>query len=159
MIEIDDIESLQGRLGEEIAVSDWIAITQARIDGFAKTTEDRQWIHVDVSRAAGESPFGTTIAQGFLTLSLAPTLLRQSIRLSGVRMAINYGMNRVRFTSPVPSGSRVRGRFIALAVEGHDDAVDVTWSVTLERQDETKPCCVAEWIVRYYVSARESRPV
>jgi acyl dehydratase len=159
VIEVDDFASLEGRLGEEIAVSDWIAVTQKRIDGFADATEDRQWIHVDPARAADESPFMTTIAHGFLTLSLASALLRQSIRLPGARMAINYGMNRVRFPSPVPAGSHVRGRFSPLAVGRRRDAVDVTWSVTLELQGATKPCCVAEWLVRYYVSDHESHPV
>jgi acyl dehydratase len=159
VIEVDDIASLDRRLGEEIAVSDWIAVTQERIDSFADATEDRQWIHVDPARAADESPFMTTIAHGFLTLSLTSALIRQSIRLPGARMAINYGMNRVRFPSPVPSGSLVRGRFSPVAVDRHHDAVDVTWSVTLERQGATKPCCVAEWVVRYYVSDHESRPV
>lgn len=159
MIEVDDFASLEGRLGEEIAVSDWIAVTQERIDGFADATEDRQWIHVDPTRAADESPFMTTIAHGFLTLSLASALLRQSIRLPGARMAINYGMNRVRFPSPVPAGSHVRGRFSPLAVGRRRDAVDVTWSVTLELQGATKPCCVAEWLVRYYVSDHEGHPV
>jgi acyl dehydratase len=159
VIEVDDIASLDRRLGEEIAVSDWIAITQERIDSFADATEDRQWIHVDPARAADESPFKTTVAHGFLTLSLASALIRQSIRLPGARMAINYGMNRVRFPSPVPAGSHVRGRFSPVAVDRRHDAVDVTWSVTLERQGATKPCCVAEWLVRYYVSDHESRPV
>ena len=101
MIDLD-VASLDRRLGEEITVSDWIAVTQEHIDRFADATGDRQWIHVDTARAAGESPFGATIAHGFLTLSLVPTLLRQAVRLAGVGMAINYGVNRVRFPSPVP---------------------------------------------------------
>ena len=101
MIEID-VRTLNDRIGEEIAVSDWLEVTQARIDQFADATGDRQWIHVDPARAAAESPFKTTIAHGFLTLSLLSPLLRDSMQFSGLRMAINYGLNRVRFVSPVP---------------------------------------------------------
>src|SRR5256885_9849321 len=117
MIPITDIRSLRDRIGEEIAVSDWVEVTQTRIDQFADATDDRQWIHVDVERAAVESPFRSTIAHGFLTLALTSTLLRGAVSFPALRMAINYGCNRVRFVSPVPSGSRIRGRFAALAVE------------------------------------------
>jgi acyl dehydratase len=149
MLDID-VHTLRARIGEEIAVGDWLEISQARIDQFAETTGDRQWIHVDSARAARESPYKTTIAHGFLTLSLVSTLMREAIALSGLRMAINYGVNRVRFISPVPSGSRVRGRFSPSAVEDRDDSIQVTWQVTVEREHGDKPSCVAEWIVRYY---------
>jgi acyl dehydratase len=150
MIQIDDVRALQTRIGEEIAVSDWFEISQQRIDQFAAATGDSQWIHVDPARAAVDSPFKTTIAHGFLTLSLLSSLLRDAMTFSGLRMAINYGLNRVRFIAPVPSGARVRARITAAAVAETGDSVQVTWGVTVERERGDKPCCVAEWIVRYY---------
>jgi len=149
MIEIDP-NTLSGRTGDEIGVSDWVEISQARIDRFADATDDHQWIHVDPARAAAESPFETTIAHGFLTLSLVPALLRATIRLPA-RMTINYGSNRVRFVSPVPTGSRVRGRFTVVQVQNVPDALQVTWGVVVEREGGTKPSCIAEWLVRYYL--------
>ena len=145
-----DIHALRSRVGEEIAVSDWFEITQARIDQFAEATGDRQWIHVDPVRAAAESPFKTTIAHGFLTLSLVSALMGEAIQFGGLRMAINYGVNRVRFVSPVPSGARVRGRFVPLTIEDVAGGLQVTWQVTVEREHGDKPSCIAEWIVRYY---------
>jgi len=153
VIEIADVRSLQTRIGEEIAVSDWFEISQQRIDQFAEATGDSQWIHVDPKRAAVESPFKATIAHGFLTLSLLSTLIRGAIMFTGLRMAINYGLNRVRFVSPVPSGTRVRARMSPAAVADVVDGVQVTWGVTVEREGADKPCCVAEWIVRYYPAA------
>ena len=150
MIEITDVRALQTRIGEEIAVSDWFEISQQRIDQFAAATGDSQWIHVDPARAAVDSPFKTTIAHGFLTLSLLSSLIRDAMTFSGLRMAINYGLNRVRFIAPVPSGARVRARITAAAVAETGDSVQVTWGVTVERERGDKPCCVAEWIVRYY---------
>jgi acyl dehydratase len=150
MIDVADVASLGERIGQEIAVSDWIEVTQGRIDRFAEATEDRQWIHVDPARAADESPFKATIAHGFLTLSLVSALLRQAVTFSRTRMAINYGLNRVRFMSPVPAGSRIRGRFAPIAVDHADGAVQVTWRVTVERDRSEKPCGIAEWLVRYY---------
>ena len=150
MIEISDISALRERLGEEIAVGDWFPITQARIDQFADATGDHQWIHIDPVRAAAESPFKTTIAHGFLTLSLISTLVRDAMKFTGLRLAINYGLNRVRFVSPVPSGARIRGRFVVAAVEAVKDGFQVTWTVTVERENSERPCCVAEWVVRYY---------
>jgi acyl dehydratase len=145
-----DLDTLRRQIGQEIAVSDWIVITQARIDAFAEATDDRQWIHVDPERAAAESPFGTTIAHGFLTLSLAAGLMYRTLSLDRFRMAINYGLNRVRFITPVPVGSRVRGRFSPVAVQETSGSLQVTWAVTFEREGGEKPCCVAEWVVRYY---------
>ena len=150
MIEITDVRSLRDRIGEEIAVGDWFEITQARIDQFAEATGDAQWIHVDPARAAAESPFRTTIAHGFLTLSLLSALIRDAMTFYGLRMAINYGMNRMRFVAPVPAGSRIRARFTPVSVEDTSGSVQVTWQVTIEREHADKPCCVAEWIVRYY---------
>ena len=149
MIDID-VRTLKDRLGQEIAVSDWLEVTQDRIERFADATGDRQWIHVDRARAAAESPFKTTIAHGFLTLSLLSPLLRDSMQFSGLRMAINYGLNRVRFISPVPSGARIRARITVHAVEEVAGGYQVTWLATIEREHSDKPACAAEWLVRYY---------
>ena len=144
-----DVRTLKDRIGQEIAVSDWIAITQERINQFADATGDHQWIHVDVARAQ-QSPFKNTIAHGFLTLSLISALLRSAINPTGLRMAINYGLNRVRFVAPVPSGSRIRGRFTLGGIEETGGAIQATWTATIERDGGDKPVCVAEWLVRYY---------
>jgi acyl dehydratase len=152
MIEIADVRTLP--IGKEIAVSDWLEITQARIDQFADATGDSQWIHVDPARAAAESPYKTTIAHGFLTLSLLSSLMRNAISFSGQRMAINYGLNRVRFIAAVPSGSRIRARISPTAVADTGDSAQVTWSATVEREGGEKPCCVAEWVVRYYYAVK-----
>ena len=149
MIDID-LRTLNDRIGQEIAVSDWIEVTQSRIDQFAEATGDSQWIHVDPARAATESPFKTTIAHGFLTLSLLSPLIRESMQFSGLRMAINYGLNRVRFVSPVPAGARIRARITVQAVEEVPGGFQVTWQVTIEREQGGKPACIADWIVRYY---------
>jgi acyl dehydratase len=150
VIEINDVAELRERVGVELAVSDWLEVTQARIDQFAEATDDRQWIHVDPVRAAAESPFRSTIAHGFLTLSLVSVLARRAIRFTGVRLAVNYGLNRVRFVAPVPAGTKIRGRFKPSLVEDIHGAVQVTWNVTLERYGHEKPCCTADWLVRYY---------
>ena len=131
-------------------VSDWMVVSQDQIQKFADATCDPQWIHVDPARAERESPFGGTIAHGFLTLSLIGALLRKTKALDEFRMSVNYGMNRVRFTAPVLSGSRIRGRFDAASIEEKKDAVKVVWRVTVEREESATPCCVAEWIVLYY---------
>ena len=150
MREITSVASLRDQIGQEVAVSEWIDVTQTRIDQFAEATDDRQWIHVDPMRAATESPFGTSIAHGFLTLSLLTTLARRAMTVAGLVMAVNYGLNRVRFISPVPAGSRVRGHFSPAAVDDITGGVQVTWNVVIEREGEDKRCCVAEWLVRYY---------
>jgi len=149
MIDID-VHALGDRTGQELAVSDWFAVAQDRIEQFADATGDHQWIHVDAARAGSESPYKTTIAHGFLTLSLLSSLVRGAVTFTGLRMAINYGLNRVRFVSPVPSGARVRARIAPAAFADFGDNVQVTWAVTVERESGEKPCCVAEWIVRYY---------
>jgi acyl dehydratase len=145
-----DVRTIGGRVGEEIAVSDWLEVTQDRINQFADATGDHQWIHVDPARAAAELPSKTTIAHGFLTLSLLSTLIRESIRFTGLRMAINYGLNRVRFVSPVPSGSRIRALITLQSVDAVSGGVQVTWLATIEREGGEKPAAVAEWLVRYY---------
>jgi acyl dehydratase len=152
MIEID-VSTLKYRVGQEVGASGWIAITQDRIQQFADATSDHQWIHVDAARAAAESPFKTTIAHGFLTLSLLSALLRDTMRFTGLRMAINYGVNRVRFVSPVPSGSRIRARFTLASIEETGGSIQATWTATVEREGAEKPCLVADWILRYYPSA------
>jgi acyl dehydratase len=142
------IEELGKLVGKELAVTDWFTVGQERIDGFAGVTEDHQWIHVDRERAARESPYGTTVAHGFLSLSLLPYLLGQAVEIQGMRLGINYGLNRVRFTGPVPAGSRVRARFRLAAVEDIDRGVQMSWNVTVEREGEAKPVLIAEWITR-----------
>ena len=144
---LDELREFSGR---EIAVTDWLEITQERIDKFANATGDHQWIHVDRDRAQRESPYGTTIAHGFLTLSLLPKFLMDSIQIDGLRMAINYGLNRVRFPSAVREGARIRARIVVQLVRDVGDATEVIYLMTIESQREDKPCCVAEWIGRYY---------
>jgi acyl dehydratase len=144
------LDELREQIGREVAVSDWFTVTQERIDKFAEATGDEQWIHVDAERATRESPYGATVAHGFLTLSLIGTLLRGAIPLEGVRMAVNYGSNRTRFMAPVIAGSRIRGRFVVASVEASGEAVKVVWNVTVERELSARPCCVAEWIALYY---------
>jgi len=145
-----DLEQLAGLVGREVATSDWLVITQDRIDAFANATDDHQWIHVDAARAKAEAPFGETIAHGFLTLSLFSPLMRDAIKVDGLRMTLNYGLNRVRFVSPVPSGSRIRARIALGKVDDIGGSTQATWNVTIEREGGEKPCVVAEWIVRYY---------
>jgi len=137
-------------VGQEVAVTDWITVTQEQINLFAQATGDHQWIHVDSERAA-QGPFGTTIAHGFLTLSLLPRLFESVFSIAGARMGVNYGLNRVRFTAPVPAGSRVRARLTLQAIEpAAPDGVQMTWLVTMEREGGDKPVCVAESLTRNY---------
>ena len=147
---LEDIAAIRARLGQEVAVSDWFEVTQERINEFAQATGDFQWIHVDVERAEKESVYGGTIAHGFLTLSLLPCFLLDAIEMRGVRMGVNYGLNRMRFTGPVPSGSRVRGRFVLAALEDIKGGVQLAWNVSVEREGEEKPVLVAEWLTRRY---------
>jgi acyl dehydratase len=153
VIDITDLLALRSRIGEEIATSDWLTVSQDRIQQFADATGDHQWIHLDVERAAIESPFRTTIAHGFLTLSLISVLLRDAIRIGGLRLAVNCGLNRVRFTAPVPAGSRVRARIAPASVGEVGSGIQIVWAITIEREGGEKPCCVLEWIVRYYLQA------
>jgi acyl dehydratase len=143
------ISELAGRVGEELAVSPWLEIAQDRIDLFAKATEDFQWIHLDHERAK-QSPFGGTIAHGFLTLSLLPKLTDAAFELTDRKMGVNYGLNKVRFTAPVPSGSKVRGRFTLLKCEPIEGGVQTTWNAVVEREGGDKPVMVAETISRHY---------
>jgi acyl dehydratase len=148
---LDNLHSLKEFAGREVGVTEWFSITQERIARFAEATEDRQWIHVDDGRATKESPYGATIAHGFLTLSLASHFMKEVIQVrSGVRMAVNYGLNRVRFPSPVRAGSKIRARIRLQSFKELSDALEATFSVTMEIENYDKPCCVAEWVVRYY---------
>jgi acyl dehydratase len=143
------IRDLDGLVGQEVAISPWMEIEQDRIDLFAKATEDFQWIHVDKQRAA-QSPFGTTIAHGFLTLSMLPKLTETSFTLSDRTMGINYGLNKLRFTSPVPAGSKIRARFTLNKVDPIEGGVQTTWNVVVEREGGDKPVMIAETISRHY---------
>lgn len=148
---INDLEELRGLVGQEVGVTDWFEVTQSRINDFAEATEDRQWIHIDVERARSESPYKTTIAHGFLTLSLISCLAKQAVRLEGnFKMGINYGLNRVRFPAAVPSGSRIRGRYALQSLEEFEGGIQITWQVTIEVEGAQKPSLVAEWLVRQY---------
>lgn len=147
---IASLDELKALVGQEVAVSDWTEITQERVDQFAHATGDLQWIHIDVERAAKESPFGGTVAHGFLTLSLLPKLMADAISMPDVKMAVNYGLNKVRFPAPVPVGSRLRARLTLVAVEDITDGAQVTWLVTTEREGSDKPVCVAESVSRRY---------
>jgi acyl dehydratase len=148
--EVNGIAGLQELVGSHLGYSDWLEITQERVNTFADATGDHQWIHVDPERAARESPFGGPIAHGYLTLSLGPALMPQILRVGGVKMGVNYGCGKVRFPSPVPVGSRLR-------LGAHLDAVDdlgggwaqVTMTFTFEVEGSEKPACVAEVIYRY----------
>ncbi|WP_309678410.1 MaoC family dehydratase [Polaromonas sp.] len=144
------IAELAACTGQEVAVSDWISITQQQVNLFAEATGDHQWIHVDPDKARA-GPFGGPIAHGFLTLSLIPQFFESSFEITGSRLGVNYGLNKVRFTAPVPVGSRLRARMTLLATEPIDnEGVQMTWRVTVEREGAAKPVCVAESLVRRY---------
>jgi len=147
---VETPEALQPFVGKEIGVSDWLVITQERIEQFAEATEDRQWIHVNGERAKRESPYGTTIAHGFLTLSLVSFFVRQTIEVrSGTRLTVNYGLNRVRFPSAVREGKKIRGRVTLLSFKELADAYEAVFACSVECEGSEKPCCVAEWLVRF----------
>ncbi|MFZ6681189.1 MaoC family dehydratase [Undibacterium sp. Tian12W] len=150
MREFNSLAELKDLIGQEVAQSEWVEISQERVNTFADATGDHQWIHIDVERAKRESPFGGPIAHGFLTLSLLPMLVANAIRLTYVKMGVNYGLNKVRFPSPVPVGSRVRARLKLLEIEDIKDGAQLTWEVTIEREGQDKPVCVAESISRAY---------
>ena len=146
----EDFSELRALVGQEVAVSDWITVTQEQVNLFAQATGDHQWIHVDVERARA-GPFGAPIAHGFLTLSLIPKLFESAIEIRSSGMGVNYGLNKVRFTSPVPVGSRLRGRMKLLACDPIDSmGMQMAWQVTVEREGADKPACVAETLARRY---------
>ncbi|MGP3984744.1 MaoC family dehydratase [Streptomyces sp. KR80] len=144
------LDELRSAVGEQLGTSDWLEIDQKRVDLFADATGDYQWIHVDPEKAAA-GPFGTTIAHGYLTLSLLPALVPQLLRVEGVRMGINYGSNKVRFPAPVPVGSRVRATARIADVSEVEGGVQLTTAVTVEREGGDKPVCVAETVSRFYL--------
>jgi acyl dehydratase len=144
-----NLAELKALVGSTVGTSDWLTIDQARIDQFAAVTGDDQWIHVDPVRAAA-GMFGTTVAHGFLTLSMLPFFGRSSYKVSGVRMTVNYGLNRVRFPAPVPVNSRLRAHYKLISFEPIEGGVQVVNEVTVEREGQTKPVCVAESVGRYY---------
>ena len=147
---VETPQSLKDLLGREIA-SEWFTVTQDHIRQFADVIEDHQWIHVDRERAERESPYGNTIAHGFLTLSLLSPSMRQAIQIrSGLRMGVNYGFNRVRFPSPVIADSRIRAHFTLRSLKELPDALEAIFDTKVETEGSDKPCCVAEWVVRYY---------
>ena len=144
------VRELESRIGQEVGISPWVEVPQERIDLFARAIDDPQWIHVDVERAK-QSPFGTTIAHGFLTLSLLTKFIESTFSFADRKMGVNYGLNRVRFTAPLPSGSRVRARFKLIKYEKIEgNGVQVTWDVTVEREGSDRPVLIAEWVGRSY---------
>ncbi len=145
----DTLASLQPLVGQDLGTSDWATISQAQIDQFAQATGDHQWIHTDPVRAAA-GPFGSTVAHGFLTLSLVPMLFESAFTIADVKMGVNYGLNRVRFTAPVPAGGRVRGQFKLLSYEPLAGGAQLTVQATLELEGSAKPACVAETVSRRY---------
>ena len=150
MRNFEKLEELAALVGQHVATSDWIVVTQEAINQFAQATGDHQWIHIDVERAKA-GPFGAPIAHGFLTLSLIPQFVASAIHIADVRMGVNYGLNRVRFMGPVPAGSRVRAALALLKAEPIDNqGRQLTWEVTTEREGVTKPVCIAESIARLY---------
>jgi acyl dehydratase len=145
-----NLEELAAKVGQEVVVSDWLEVTQERINQFADATGDHQWIHVDVERARRESPFGTTIAHGFLTLSLLSHFLNNSLEFGNSKMGVNYGCNRLRFTAPVKAGSRLRARFKLKEFQRIQGGVQMIWDVAMECEGQEKPVLVAEWVGRRY---------
>jgi acyl dehydratase len=147
---IRNIAELQALVGQEASVSGWVDITQERVDAFGAATNDRQWIHTDPVRAAAESPFGGTVAHGFLTLSLLPGLLQDAVCMEDMRMGLNYGLDKVRFPAPVPVGSRVRGRVVLRSIAPVAGGHQLAWEITVECEGGDKPACVAEFLMRRY---------
>lgn len=150
-----ELRSFEGR---EAFVTDWVELSQRRLDLFAEATGDYQWIHVDVERARRESPYGGTIAHGFLTLSLLGQFYAEHVTLPFCDMGINYGLNKVRFTHPVRSGQQVRGRFVLAKLEDIDGGLQLTFQVTLEIEGESRPAAVVESVVRQYFNASKGGP-
>ena len=147
---LQSLAELPPLVGQEVAVSDWITITQEQVNQFAQATGDHQWIHVDVERARA-GPFGAPIAHGFLTLSLIPRFFENALEIRGTRMGVNYGLNKVRFTAPVPVGSRLRARMTLLSCDAIEiDGMQMAWQVTIEREGADKPVCIAESLSRRY---------
>jgi acyl dehydratase len=150
-LQVESLASLHELVGRELPPTEWLTMTQERIQKFAEATEDRQWIHLDQERARKESPYGATIAHGFLTLSLVSFFMKDAIHIrSGVRLAVNYGSNRVRFPSAVRVNAKIRARFTLMSLKDLPDGIEAVFSAVIESEGTDKPCCVAETIVRYY---------
>jgi acyl dehydratase len=148
---IEGVQELRTLVGQEVAVGDWFTVTQAQIDAFAEVSRDNQWIHTEPDRARRESPFGTTVAHGFLTLSLLSHLHSQAVEVRGnVRMSLNYGLNRVRFTSVVRAESRIRARSVLREIIEIADGIRVLWAITIEIEGSAKPALVAEWLTQLH---------
>jgi acyl dehydratase len=147
----DGIESMRAKVGEHLGYSDWHEVTQEQVNLFADATGDHQWIHVDPERAQAESPFGGPVAHGYLTLALAPVLLAQVYSVSGVTMGLNYGLNKVRFPSPVPVGSKIRLGATLQSIEEIPGGAQVVMAMTFEVEGKEKPSCVAEAVYRFYL--------
>jgi acyl dehydratase len=145
----DNLEAMKDLVGQPLGSSDWVVVDQQRIDRFAEATEDRQWIHVDPTRAS-QGPFGSTIAHGFLTLGLLSHLIETAFTVDGTQLGVNYGLNRVRFPAPVPAGGRLRAHFTLLAWEPIDGGAQMVTGVMVECEGRPKPVCVAEWVTRRY---------
>ena len=145
-------EELPALVGQEVALSGWFEVGQERIQGFADATCDHQWIHVDPERCRRESPFGGPVAHGFLSLSLLPAMLDSALRIEGMRMGLNYGLDKVRFPAPLPAGSRVRARWTLAAAEPVAGGLQLSWDARVERKDEQdgRPVCAAVFLVRCY---------
>jgi acyl dehydratase len=148
--EVTGLDALKALVGTELGRSRWFEVGQDRIATFADATDDHQWIHVDPDRAARESPFRTTVAHGFLTLSLLPSMLADVLVMADAKLVVNYGLNKVRFPAPVPAGSRVRAAIVLAALDEEAGSSQLTLDVTVEREGGTKPVCVAEFLVRRY---------
>ena len=149
-IEGYSLRTVSDFVGKELGVSNWVQVEQPRIDQFAECTGDHQWIHVDPKRASAESPYGGTIAHGFLTLSLVAGFSQRTLKVGDVRMGVNYGLNKVRFMAPVPVGSRLRSRMTLLEATPVEGGQQLVWKNTIEREGSEKPVCVAESVARYY---------
>lgn len=150
MREFATLAEMRAVVGQEVVLTDWMVLDQRRVNQFADATEDHQWIHLDAARCKQESPFGATIAHGFLTLSLVSHLFDSAVRMLGTSMVINYGLNKVRFPAPVMVGSRVRARLTLQQIDDIEGGAQLAWHVVIEREGETKPACVAELLLRRY---------
>jgi acyl dehydratase len=148
---IEKPADLKSLIGQEVAVSGWIRIEQERINAFAAATDDQQWIHVDVERATRESPYHAPIAHGYLTLSMLPHLFRSAVRIEGVRMSVNYGVNRVRFPAPLRSGSSIRARFTLAQLSAIEGGMQLEWQADIECEGSAKPVCAATTLMRCYL--------
>ena len=154
--DISTLEKLRAQVGKETVVTEWVLVSQERINLFAEATGDFQWVHVDTVRSATESPFGGTIAHGFLTLSLLGKFYHEDIKIPFCDLGLNYGLNKVRFTNPVPAGSRVRGRFVLAKLDDVEGGIQMTWTITFELEGVERPACVAEHVVRRYFRKTET---